>query len=363
MAVDISRPVPWVSPVLYGAVLIAGLYAGLTGLGDTHMVLFAGGMAALFALEFVHHQLFLLIARAALFIVVALADGSGLSRALFVLLPFTAYFAFGRTVSIVLGIACLGLVIAAYEWATPGWMTNLEQVSDLLMFGLGLVLAIAMAAVAVEERKSRKRLEESHRQIAQLSAAAERNRVAHDLHDDLGHHLTAVVVLLEKATAFRDRDPDAAERALDDAAQSARRALEDVRQSVRTLRSDPEPFRLSAALKELVNGSIPFEITGDEGRYDQPVLMALYRAAQEGITNARRHARATEIGVTVWLGDAEARLTVADNGSGFSPDREGFGLRGIRERVQLVGGSLSVQSRGSTGTRLMVVVPRQQGAT
>lgn len=272
---DLSRPVPWVSPVMYAAVLIAGLYAGVSGLGDTHLLLFAGGIAALFGLEFAQRHglpaIGLLVARSALFVVVAAADGSGLSRALFVLVPFTAYFAFGRTVSLILGAACLGLVVAGYQLSVPGWTANLEHVSDLLMLGLGLVLAIAMASVAVEERTGRRRLEQSHRQIAQLSAAAERHRVARDIHDDLGHHLTAVVVLLEKADAFRERDPDSAQTALANAQRSARRALEDVRRSVRALHTEPEAFRLAHALTELVDGSIPVRVTGDESRYGEPV--------------------------------------------------------------------------------------------
>ncbi|MEV6521329.1 sensor histidine kinase [Longispora sp. NPDC051575] len=357
-----SRPVPWVSPVLYAAVLVAGLYAGVRGLGDTHLVLFAGGIAALFALELVEARgrgraALLLAARAVLFLAVAAADGSGLSRALFVLVPFTAYFAFGRAVALALGAGCLGLVLVGHQVTSPGWTTDLEKVSDLLMFALGLVLAVTMAAVAVEERAGRHRLEESHRRIADLSAAAERTRIARDIHDDVGHHLTAVLVLLEKATAFRDRDPDLAREALGDAERSARRALEDVRRSVRTLHAEPGPFRLTRALDELVGDSVPVRVTGDEDRYGEETLRVLFRAAQEGITNARRHARATAIEVLVDFGADRARLTIGDDGRGFAPGAEGFGLRGLRDRVERVGGRLDVAGGPAGGTRLVVTVP------
>ncbi|MFC4059238.1 sensor histidine kinase [Planomonospora corallina] len=373
----------WVSPVLYGAVLAAGLYAGLAGLGATRPAWFAGGLAVLLGLDLAEHRRHpagtprgpaaaLLAARVALFAVVAAADGSGLSRILFVLVPFTAYFSFGRTAAVVLAAACAGLVVAGHQLGAPRWYTDVEQVTDLLMFCVGLVLAVAMAAVAVEERRGRARLEESHRdltayaeRVAELSATAERNRLARDIHDDLGHHLTAVVVLLEKAAAFQDLDPRAARQALDDAHGSARRALDDVRRSVRALRADRAPFRLAPALSGLVDGlagdgraAVTLEFTGDEDGYDSQTLTTLYRAAQEGITNAWRHADATRVSVSVVLDGAAARLTVADDGRGLTPGCEGFGLLGMRERAELAGGRIDLEGGPGEGTRLTVTIPR-----
>lgn len=286
------------------------------------------------------------MARTALFVVVALADGSGLSRVLFVLVPFTAYFAFGRAVAIGLAVACAAGVAVTFQLTVPGWTSDLEYVSDLLMFTLGLALAVAMASAAVEERRGRER-------IAELSAAAERQRLARDIHDDLGHHLTAVIVLLEQAEAFRERDPGAAQRALADATGSARRALDDVRRSVRFWH-----FHLGSALRELCTEPVVLRLSGDESRYGEPALRALFHAAQEGITNARRHAGAGAVEVSADLGADRALLTVTDDGPGFEPGREGFGLRGMRERVRAVGGQVAVRSAGARGTRIEVVVPR-----
>jgi signal transduction histidine kinase len=378
--VSTSRPVPWAPSLLYGAILVAGLYAGFAGLGHTRPVPFVAGLAALFALELIEWHRYpdrtprgpaaaLLAVRLLLFLAVAAADGSGLSRALLVLVPFTAYFAFGRAVSIALGVGCVGLVVVGYELTVPGWYADVEQVSDLLMFCVGLVLTIAMASVAVEERRARAQLAAYAERVAELSAAAERNRVARDIHDGLGHHLTAIAVLLEKAAAFRERDPAAAQLAVDDAHQSARRALEDVRQSVRALRAEAAPFRLGDALGELVRQvdggepAVTLDLAGDEDGHDGPALTALYRAAQEAVTNALRHAGATRVSVTVRFEPSEARLVVADDGRGLGtwraggPEREGFGLLGMRERVQLVGGTVDIDSSPDTGTRLTVTVP------
>ncbi|MFE9750386.1 sensor histidine kinase [Saccharothrix saharensis] len=300
---------------------------------------FVGGLVGLVVVDVVGWRLGAglgLVVRAGLVVVVAFVDGSGMGRVLFLLLPFAAYFAFGRVVAVGVGVGVAGFLVAAFQVTVPGWTRSVGHVSDLVMFGIGVVLALAMA---------------------EMAAAAERNRVARDVHDGIGHHLTAVSVLLEKAVAFRQQDAEAADRAIEDARQSARQALEDVRTSVRALR---EPFRLGDALLRLT-GPLGADVTctGDESRYATNTLLALYRAAQEGITNAMRHG-GPDVTVTVDCGTREARLVVEDDGPGFPPEREGFGLRGVRERIAQVGGTVDVTCEA--GTRLTVVVPRGTAA-
>ncbi|NGO45601.1 sensor histidine kinase [Streptomyces ureilyticus] len=369
-------PVRWVAPLLYGAVLVGGLYYAAAGLGDGpgpaawRASAFVAAIGALFALEAVERRrpgvrVPLLLARCGLIGAVVFLDASGLSQVLFALLPFTAYFAFGRTTALALGALCLAGPLIAYVLTAPGWYRDLERVSDLLMLSVGLVLAISMAAVAVGEQRARRELEAYAAQVAELSAAAERNRLARDIHDSLGHHLTAMSVQLEMASDFRDLDPDAAQRALKEARQSVRLALGDVRQSVRALRGETAHPTLAAALAGLAPSGaasprVTVEVSGDEDGYGTAELTALYRAAQEGVTNARRHARATRVSVTVRLAEDAARLEVTDDGRGFARDATvtGFGLLGMRERVQLVAGSVDIDSGPDAGTRLTVTVPR-----
>ena len=356
-----SRPAFWVSPVMCAAVLVAGVYAAVSGLGDTSVPLLAGGLVVLVAVDLVEFRRYpvrtpkavaagLLVLRVALYLGLAYVDGSGLARVMLLLVPFTAFFAFGQGVAVVLAVACFAVAVVS----TPDWYADLEQASDLVMFAVGLVLTITMAAVAVRERDGRIRLQESQRTVAELSAAAERARVARDLHDDLGHHLTAIVVLLEKASAFHDLDPGTSKAAVLDAERSARRALGEVRESVRSLRS----FHLPAALDELVagQGDVTLTVRGSPDPHDTGALHALYRAAQEGITNARRHAAAGSIAVAVELDAERARLTVADDGRGMGAAAEGFGLLGMRERVALAGGRVDLAS-SPAGTRLTVTIP------
>ncbi|MFF0450253.1 sensor histidine kinase [Streptomyces sp. NPDC004609] len=393
--------VPWIPPVLYTAVLAGGIYHAVVSDGPVRVGRtggFVAGLVLLVALELVERRRWspstpvrpaaaLLAARLALFSAVAVLDGSGVSRALFVLVPFTAYLVFGRRTGLACGAGCVVLLVTGYTLWVPRWWVRVEYVSDLLMFGLGLALAVSMAAVAVREQQGRSRLEgvlaeleNSHERlseyalrVAELSTADERNRVAREIHDSLGHHLTAVAIQLEKAEAFRERDPRASAKAVSDARWSAGRALTEVRESVSALR-DARPFSLTRALADLVRHlgddrlTVTLHVTGDEAGYDAASLTALYRTAQEALTNAHRHGRATRIDVTAAYGESTARLVVADNGRGFTadpaarPSGTGFGIRGMRERVELLGGRVDIDDhsdpRAADGAVVTVTVPR-----
>ncbi|KAA6223569.1 sensor histidine kinase [Streptomyces albofaciens JCM 4342] len=369
-------PVPWVSPLLYAAVLVGGLYYALAGLAPgpgpslPRTAGFAAGLVALMALEAVERRgisvraCLPLLARGGLIAVVAALDASGLAQVLFVLLPFTAYFAYGRCAALALAALCVVGLLAGYVVTAPGWHRDVERVSDLLMLCVGLILALSMAAVAIGEQRSRRALEQYAAQVAELSAAAERNRLARDIHDSLGHHLTAVSVQLEIASEFRALEPGSAQRAVDEARLSVKRALGDVRQSVRALRGEETRGSLTAieglARDDEAGPRVTVQVDGSEDGYGPAQLTALYRAAQEGVTNARRHARASRVTVAVDLTEHVACLVVADDGRGFTPGgtATGFGLLGMRERVHLVGGSVHIDSGPGAGTRLTVTVPR-----
>lgn len=401
----------WVPVLVYCVVLAAGLYYGAMslggGAGGARVTGFVVVMAVLLAVEAAEWcwlaqaeprwaVLALLAARLGLFVAAAALDPSGESRVLFILVPFAAYFALGRAVSLALGGLCLALLIAGFTLRVPHWYAQAVYLSDVLMFSVGLVLAIAMAGIAVGEQASRIRLEatlrelrESHDQltaysaeVAKLSAAAERNRLARDIHDSLGHHLTAIAVQLEKAEAFRDRDQTAADQAVAVARSLARQALQDVRGSVAALRGDEPPAALSAMLAGLVRQAdigeprVTLTVTGDEAGVGAATRTVLFRAAQEALTNARRHSGARQVCMSVTVDDREARLVVSDDGRGFDPSPcetpagrvagdgfGGFGLLGIRERAALAGGHAEIASRPGAGTTVTVAIPRSATAS
>ena len=115
---------------------------------------------------------------------------------------------------------------------------------------------------------------------------------------------------------------------------------------------------------------ITLTVTGDEGSISAAALAVLYRSAQEGLTNARRHSGAQDITVSAVFGDREAQLVVTDDGHGFrlgqhgngAGGREGFGLVGMRERAALAGGRAEIDSRPGGGTTVTVTVPRSAAA-
>ncbi|WP_201261059.1 sensor histidine kinase [Embleya scabrispora] len=391
-----ARPMPWLPPAVHAAVLLGGLYGGLVTDGPVRplrLTGFAACLLVLIALDRIEQRRYpprtpprpaalLLAARLVLFAAAVGLDRSGVSRALFVLVPITAFLAFGRRVGVALTVACTGAILLGNVLWVPRWYLRTDVVTDLLMSGLGLALAVAMAAIAVGEQAGRARLAEtldelrdSHARLAdyaarveRLSTARERNRLAREFHDGLGHHLTAIAIQLEKASAFRDLDVRIAERAIADARWSAGRALDEVRMSVRALRDEDAPFSLSSALADLVrhvdggSARVTLDVSGEERGYHIESLTALYRAAQEGLTNAHRHAEAHLVSVCARYGEEEARLVVADDGRGFAVGREedgGFGLRGMRERVDRLGGRVEVEAGPGRGTRITVTVPRE----
>ncbi|MEU4564586.1 sensor histidine kinase [Actinoplanes sp. NPDC023936] len=357
-----TQPVSWIPPVLYGSVLAGGVYYSAVGPGLTWRTAgFAGLLAALTVVDMRDRPIppsLLLALRIVLLAGVTALDASGLSRVLFVLVPFLAYFAFGRTAALLLGAGCVAAVAGAFTLWVPGWHVRAEYISDLLMFALGIVLAIAMAAVATGEQRARRQLAGTLEQVADLSAANERNRLAREIHDSLGHHLTAIGIQLEKAEAFASLDSATSAQAVSNARWSADRALDEVRTSVRALGSATGSVELSRSLADLVRhldgaaGRVTLVVTGRERR----PLPVLYRAAQEGLTNACRHSGAARICLTVDYDDRGARLTVSDDGRGFDPGNEGFGLSGLRERVRIAGGAVAVAS-SPAGTELTVEVP------
>jgi signal transduction histidine kinase len=153
----------------------------------------------------------------------------------------------------------------------------------------------------------------------------------------------------------------------------ASEALQDVRHSVSTLRATDEAFVLIPALYLLVERlrsaqlTVELRIEGSEQGYSQQALMALYRAAQEGFTNIQKYAHAALAELEVHFGEANATLRLSDDGLGFDlaqlstlrPGREGsYGLQGVRERLELVGGTVQVKTNPGQGTSLYATVPK-----
>jgi signal transduction histidine kinase len=250
---------------------------------------------------------------------------------------------------------------------------------DGLREGLGTLAAAVFSAVLtqllVREQQARGELAQAHQQLREyalqagrLAATQERNRVARDIHDGLGHALTVVQMQVKAARAVLAVDAARADAVLAKAQRQAEEALAEIRRSVAALR-EPRPVPLPQALRDLTDemsaAGIPtsLEVSGPARPLPAEAEESLYRAAQEGLTNVRKHAQATRAELTLdYSGPAAVRLEVRDDGTGLVAATEadatpGYGLLGVRERAAHAGGRMTVESAPGQGSTLRVEVP------
>jgi two-component system NarL family sensor kinase len=205
---------------------------------------------------------------------------------------------------------------------------------------------------------------------ADIGAAQERNRIAREIHDTLAQGLTAIALQLETADALLDAKPESerAQKAVQQALELARSNLEEARRSVLDLRAAPlEGRTLPEALQSLLDDvsqretiTATLEISGDSRPLSSRLEMALYRAAQEAITNIVRHAHATSVEMEIVYAPDEVRLVLSDNGVGFDPDTipgGRYGLIGLNERAHLLNGIFEVCSVIGEGTHISLAMP------
>jgi len=225
-----------------------------------------------------------------------------------------------------------------------------------------------LRAMAEENLALHERLVERARHAG---VAAERARLARDMHDTVAQGLTGIVTQLETAEVESTLD-ESTRRRLEIVRQLARDNLVEVRRTVEALRPAAlEDADLADALAAEVAAwrrrndiAADFTVTGTPGFADADVAEAVLRAAQEALSNVARHAEATRVGVTLsYLGDAADEddlvvLDVRDDGVGFVVgERPGFGLIGMRQRVEPLGGRVDVESTPGTGTAISVSLP------
>jgi signal transduction histidine kinase len=362
------------------------------------LAVMSGAIVVFFVLDRLEYRLFgeetplraaliLFVIRILIYEAVVWSDDYRYSLLLTLFLTLQGLWYFGSLIGIELAVlACIDY--AFHQMAlNSNWVSNPDNLQADLTFLLALGFILAVGQVLVREKASRTRseslfaeLEEAHHQlrlyaeqVEELATARERNRLAREIHDGLGHYLTIINVQLEKALSYRDRDPGEEEQAVRDAKRLASEALQDVRRSVSALHATDEVFALAPALYALVERlrstqlAVELQIEGQEEGYSQPTLMALYRVAQEGFTNIQKYALAASAQLAVRLGEVSASLYLSDDGVGFDvaqlsalrPGREGsYGLQGVRERLKLVGGTVQVESRPGQGTSLYATVPR-----
>ncbi|MFT3809055.1 MAG: sensor histidine kinase [Micropepsaceae bacterium] len=203
----------------------------------------------------------------------------------------------------------------------------------------------------------------SQSEVRIMAAAAERERIARDLHDLLGHTLTVVAVKADLAARLVDVDPVRAKVEMQDLQSTARTALADIRSAVTGMRRVALGAELAQARNALAAVDTTLAITGPDATLPALVEETLAMLLREGATNVVRHARASRCEVVIDVEPHEVRFTLSDDGVGGAI-REGNGLAGMRARVAAVGGTLHVEGgqKGSSGTRIEAVLPIRSAA-
>lgn len=269
---------------------------------------------------------------------------------------------------------------------TPLMLPNVEeqriwmhQVAEVLMFGLGLFFVSQLVSTLLLERKTQEELALAHEQLQQyalkiedLAAVQERNRIAREIHDSLGHALTTLNVQLQTAVKLWSHDPTQAKPFLEQAHRLGTVAMKEVRQSVHALRADAEAeIPLEQAIADLVRDfcqGTGVEVSSQvELHRVLPAQMSktIYRVIQESLTNICKHAQAHSVEVHLRQTHDRVCLTIVDDGCGFrlqSPVNQisqtaGFGLHSMRERIAALDGTFHIDTKPGSGCCIRVELP------
>jgi signal transduction histidine kinase len=288
--------------------------------------------------------------------VIAIAAITGVTFGLSYLVYFPSYLRFS--------LAHLSANVARAQ-SDQGGLLLINIIYNLAAYVVASVFVISFAIVIIKEQHSRQQADRLAIEVETLAAALERDRIAREIHDSLGHSLMALQVQLELSERLHLQEPHQASKSLRVANQLALQCIKDVRLSVQGIRAIGH-FDLYTSLQTLLaqtaehqnlivnqNLHLPKELPTQTSQQ-------LYCIIQEGLTNIQKHARAQTITIDSDYDRQQLWLELQDDGQGFidRADRQtGFGLRGMRERVQLIGGRLDIQSSIGHGTKIQVVIP------
>jgi signal transduction histidine kinase len=229
-------------------------------------------------------------------------------------------------------------------------------------------LARAESQSLLEElQTTHRKLQEYAIKAEQLAVAEERNRLSREMHDTLGHRLTVASVQLEGVQKLIAKDPAKAEEMTETVGEQVREALHELRQTIATLREPLEAdLPLDASLKRLVHGfedatGILIHLMLPEFFPEMSAAhrLAIYRTAQEALTNVQKHSDAQQVWLQVSRQEDILTLRISDNGKGVKEqeDTSGFGLRGIQERAAQLGGKCGIEPRKGGGTQVELSLP------
>jgi signal transduction histidine kinase len=244
------------------------------------------------------------------------------------------------------------------------YQTTFNEIRIGVYFIITFIAVCFLGKRLIAERKGRAEQQRLGTEVELLAIKVERARIAREIHDGLGHRLTSLRVQLELALKMiDDHDSDKAVQLVSQCLETARSAMQEVRLVIKAA-TDRYVVNIKDAVSELVhfakqNDNLDFETSIDE--IDVPIRTRhqIYSMIQECLTNIRKHAGATRVEISLTSDGEAAVLKVKDNGKGFNitSKQAGFGLKGLRERAEAIGGSVGIDSAVGGGTQITVRLP------
>jgi signal transduction histidine kinase len=306
-------------------------------------------------------------------LIVSLGKGAGYNALIFMPLAGQAVVILPEIWAYLTNLTICGAYILSVSSYSNGWV---EIWAGLPTFFAGLIFIVVFTQVAIGEEAARKQVErlvselrdanqqlkDYSEQVQELTVIEERNRMAREIHDGLGHYLTTIHMQIQAAEAVMEKKPARSRELLDKAASLTVEALQDVRTSVASLRSSAESQPLEKAIARLLDDCTSlrteFTITGEPKILSPQIRLTVFRTAQEAINNVQKHSRASLVKVNLnYEQGNRVLLCIEDDGVGTSQPQGGYGLLGLEERSRLLNGTLTIQTAEGSGFMLKLELP------
>jgi signal transduction histidine kinase len=281
--------------------------------------------------------------------------------------------------------ACLWISITIYAYVKTGVVKVEDNILNFMFIVFealvgGLIRKLMQARLKVNEQYSK--LQESHnalkdaheqlhmyaKEVESLTEIRERNRIARDIHDTVGHNMTALLVQLQLTQELFKQGSLQAERTLQTCTELARSSLQEIRLSVRTLKEEgAEDYTLVSVIRTILEEfakatgvEISFQLKGDPMVIPVSLHPTIARAVQESLTNAKRHGGAKACEVHLECTDQKVVITISDDGKGTEHVVPGFGLINMKERIEEHGGAIAFTSKEGHGFQIQAEFPIQE---
>ncbi|MEM6446825.1 MAG: sensor histidine kinase [Cyanobacteria bacterium P01_D01_bin.123] len=365
--------IPWLELNLYGAIAIMGLYLPLTQ--PRAKLLYTGielGIFGILVLRCLDNPLMMRMVPLLGLVIAIRSCQIFHTRGRLVVAAITL--GLHLFASLTLGRTAINENLLSRLGPTPEtWQVSVFQTNVIILFTLTLLFVFLLVDALLSVHQNQQKLAIAHTQLQHYAAQVEgqaalqeRNRIAREIHDSLGHSLTAQTILLENVLLFWEHDDERAKTYLLEAKDSSYQALKDVSRAVSALRDSPQLDKsLQTAITELIDKVCQSTLIKPETEIQisaplpDELSLAAYRIVQEALTNTVKYSQATQLSVQLSTKLQSLHVQVLDNGKGFDPSKNttGFGLRGMKERAIALDGTFQVWSSLGAGCRISAVLP------